>query len=128
MIHIIIIVYGDSDITYGCELGNWENWPQEVLQRNAAGPTIWAVLSAIIFNILHERGFKSNIISSISKQLFCIVGYAYVDDCDFIQVGDDPVEVLSSMQKKHQRKGGNLNFYPFTVPTDEKYRLVMKCL
>ena len=106
MIHRIRTVYGDSDITYGGELGNWENWPQGVLQGNAAGPAIWAVLSAIIFKILHKRGFKSNIISSISKQLFCIVGYAYVDDCDLFQVGDDPVEVLSSMQNIINSWGG----------------------
>ena len=98
MIHRIRTVYGDSDITYGGELGNWENWPMGVLQGNAAGPDIWSVLSSVIFKILHKRGFSSNITSAISKQLFTLIGFAYVDDCDLFQVGNKPLEVLNSMQ------------------------------
>ena len=37
MIHRIRTVYGDSNITYSGELGNWENWPQGVLQGNSTG-------------------------------------------------------------------------------------------
>ena len=98
MIHRIRTVYGDSKITYGGELGNWENWPMGVLQGNAAGPAIWSVLSSVIFKILHKRGFSSNITSAISKQLFTLIGFAYVDDCDLFQVGNNPLEVLASMQ------------------------------
>ena len=38
-------------------------------------------------------------VSSISKQLFTPIGFAYVDDCDLFQIGSDPVSVLSSMQR-----------------------------
>ena len=27
------------------------------------------------------------------------MGFAYVDDCDLMQIGSDPTEVLKSMQK-----------------------------
>ena len=37
--------------------------------------------------------------SSISKQLFLIVGFAYVDDCDIFQTAYSPLEVLNSMQQ-----------------------------
>ena len=37
--------------------------------------------------------------SSISKQVFTLIGFAYVDDCDLFEVGVNPIEVLSSMQK-----------------------------
>ena len=82
MIHRIRTVYGESDITYGGELGNWENWPIGVLQGNAVVTAIWSVLSSVIFKILHKRGLSSNITSKISKQLFVLIGFAYVDDCD----------------------------------------------
>ena len=99
MVHRIRTMYGDSDITYGGnDIGNWRNFPQGVLQGNACGPTIWVLISSIIFEILHKRGFAMEICSSISKQVFCLVGFAYVDDSDLIQSGTDPLQVLQSMQ------------------------------
>ena len=74
MIHRIRTLFGDSDITWGGEylidLLDWENYPQGVLQGNAAGPTIWSLLSSIIFEILHKRGFAVEFCTSISKELF----------------------------------------------------------
>ena len=68
-----------------------------VLQGNAVGPDIWSVFSSIIFKILHKRGFSSNIISPTSKQLYTLIGFAYVDDRDLFQVCNNPGEVLQSM-------------------------------
>ena len=100
MIHRIRTVYGDSDLTYGGEdMGCWENFPQGVLQGNASGPAIWAAISSVIFKTLHKRLFTSAMMSSISKQLFTLIGFAYVDDCDLFQIGTDPVEVLTPMQR-----------------------------
>ena len=99
MSHRIRTVYGDSNFSYGGgELGCWENWPQYVLQGNASGPAIWTAVSSVIFDILHTRGFAPHIISSISKQVFTLIGFAFVDDCDLFQVGHDHIEVLASMQ------------------------------
>ena len=100
MIHRIRTYFGDSELTYGGDdIGVWQNYPQGVLQGNASGPTIWALISTIIFEILHKRGFAVQICNSISKQLFYLVGFAYVDDCDLIQSGSTPQEVLGSMQE-----------------------------
>ena len=56
MIHKIRTVYGDSDISYGGEdIGDWENFPQGVLQGNASGPQIWSILSSIIFSIFGRK-------------------------------------------------------------------------
>ena len=100
MLHRIRTVYGDSTMTYGREdMSNWENYPQGVLQGNASGPAIWSAISSVIFKILHTRGFTSDMVSSISKQLFTLIGFAYVDDCDLFQIGSDPISVLSSMQR-----------------------------
>ena len=99
MIHYIRTDFGDSKISYGGDdIGNWENFPQGVLQGNAAGPTIWAVLSSVVFEILHKRGFGVKFCTSLSKQVFLLVGFSYVDDCDLIQSGSSPIQVLQSMQ------------------------------
>ena len=99
MVHQIRTMYGDYDITYGGDdIGDWDNYAQGVLQGNASGPTIWALISSIIFEILHKRGFAVKICTSISKQIFYMVGFAYVDDSDLIQSGNNPIEVLESMQ------------------------------
>ena len=100
MIHKIRTAFGDSDITYGGDdIGDWWNYPQGVLQGNACGPAIWIALSSVIFEILHKRGFSVDITSSISIEIFKIVGFAYVDDCDLIQSGSDPLTVLESTQE-----------------------------
>ena len=73
--------------------------PQKVLQGNASGPSIWLTLSSVFFDMIHKRGFTAKISSAISKQLFTLVGFAYVDDCNLIQVGNNHIEVLASMQE-----------------------------
>ena len=40
----------------------------------------------------------------------------------------DEVQVLNLYAKHHQRQGGKLHTYPFTVPTHEKYEFIVKCL
>ena len=100
MVHKIRTAFGDSETTYGGEEihPDWRAYPQGVLQGNASGPAIWAVLSSVIFDILRNRGFSVHFCGAISRELFIIVGYSYVDDCDLFQSGEDPVEVLESMQ------------------------------
>ena len=103
MTHRIRTLFGDSEITWGGDslspLDDWKTYPQGVLQGNACGPTIWTLVSSIIFEILHKRGFAVEFCTAISKETFKLVGFAYVDDSDFIQTGTDPVVVLASMQK-----------------------------
>ena len=100
MVHKIRTMYGDSFLTYGGDdIGDWSNYPQGVLQGNASGPTIWVLVSSIIFDILHKRGFAVHICSCISKEVFKLVGFSYVDDCDLIQSGLAPKDVLNSMQR-----------------------------
>ena len=122
MSHRIKTVYGESEITYGGDdLGSWENYPQGVTQGSASGPAIWLILSSVIFDILHKRGFTSNIISSVSKQLFTLVGFVYVDDCDLIQVGDNPVSVLESMQTLINSWGSLMEVTGGAIRTDKSW-------
>ena len=71
--------------------------PKGLLHGNASGPAIWTILSSVIFEILHKRGFATKHCTVIYKQLFHLVGFAYVDDCDLVQSGTDPIAVLESM-------------------------------
>ena len=120
MIHRVRTVFGDSETTYGGD--DFENWlfaPQGSIQGNAAGPAIWSILSSIVFKVLHKNGHSDSFCSAISKQLFLLVGFAYVDDCDLIQSGTDPLTVAQSMQGVIQQwgdlmevTGGALNLDP----------------
>ena len=57
MVHRIQTGFGDATETYGGDdIIDWEFTPQGVLQGNASGPTIWSVLSLVIFEILHDKG------------------------------------------------------------------------
>ena len=107
MIHKVRTAYGDSDNTYGGDdIGDWTTYPQGVLQGNASGPGIWSILSSVIFEILRQRGFSNQFCSVISGQLFLLVGFSYVDDCDLFQSGTDRHEVLESMQDLITNWGG----------------------
>ena len=100
MVHRIQTGFGDATETYGGDdIIDWEFTPQGVLQGNASGPTIWSVLSLVIFEILHDKGFGVEFCSTISRELFLLVGFLYVDDCDLIQSGEDPLTVARSMQR-----------------------------
>ena len=45
------------------------------------------------------------ICTAISKEVFALVGFAYVDDCDLIQSGLEPRRVINSMQDLIQNWG-----------------------
>ena len=120
MVHRVRTAFGDSETTYGGD--DFENWlfaPQGILQGNASGPAIWTIISSLIFDILRSKGHSDRFCSAISKELFLLVGFAYVDDCDLIQSGQDPLEVAKSMQTVVQQwgdlmevTGGALNLDP----------------
>ena len=122
MIHRIRTAFGDSELTYGGEsIGDWKNYPQGILQGNTAGPDIWSALSSVVFEILHKRGFGCEIISSISKQLLVLVGFAYVDDCDLMHKGRNPCEVLTSMQNLINSWGSLMEVTGGALCTDKSW-------
>ena len=129
MVHRIRTAFGDSEISYGGDdIGNWMNYPQGVLQGNASGPTIWSVLSSVIFEILHKRGFAVDYCTSISKQIFHMVGFAYVDDCDLIQSGSDPVSVLQSMQRLINSWGSLMEVTGGAISVDKSWWYLIDCV
>jgi len=120
MVHRVRTAFGDLERYYGGD--DFENWlftPQGILQGNASGPAIWTLISSLVFDILRKNRHSDSFCSAISKELFLLVGFAYVDDCDLIQPGQDPLEVAKSMQTVVQQwcdlmevTGGALNLSP----------------
>jgi len=99
MIRRVRTAFGDSEETYAGDIfDEWLNEPQGALQGNCAGPTIFSTLSSVIFKILRKKGHSDQFCSAISKNLFLLVGFAVVDNCDLIQSGQDPRVVAESMQ------------------------------
>ena len=59
--------------------------------------------------------------SAISKQLFTLVGFAYVDDCDLLQVGKDPLDVMSSIQALINSWGTFMEVTGGAIRTDKSW-------
>ena len=100
MVHRVRTAYGDSSTTYGGDsYKKWKNAPQGVLQGNAAGPVVWTFLSSIVFEILRKQGYCDSFCMCLSRQVYKLVGFAFVDDADLICSGDNGASVLWSTQK-----------------------------
>jgi exonuclease III len=100
MRHKIRTSFGDSSRTYGGNNGHarWKLPPQGVLQGNGSGPSVWAILSSVIFKILESKGLQNIFASSITQVILKLAGFAYVDDSDLIQVADSTQQVARKMQ------------------------------
>ncbi len=57
-----------------------------ICQGNGAGPSIWAVLSSPIINLLRSKGFGQSFTSPITHSHIRLAGYAFIDDSDLLQV------------------------------------------
>ena len=87
-----------------------------MLQRNASGPAIWIVLTSVIFDILHKP-FSS----AISQNIFLLVGFAYINDCDLIKSGVNLKEVLNSMQALINSRGCLMEVTGEALSIDESW-------
>jgi hypothetical protein len=80
------------------------NAMQGVYQGNGGGPTIWAVVSSPLLQIMKKEGYGTFFKASITNGTIRLVGYAFIDDTDLIQTGQDGsepgLEVLQKMQDR----------------------------
>jgi len=61
-------------------------------QGNGTGPAIRAAVSSLLFEIMQEDRFLTQIICAMSSHEFCISGFAFVDDTDLCVSGSPTVE------------------------------------
>ena len=101
LVHRVRTAFGDSELTYG---GNtWKNFylhpPQGFGQGNTFGPPGFSILSSTIFAVLKDEGYGVKFCSALSREVFELCGFAYVDDADLLQTGTSPAEVNRNLQK-----------------------------
>ena len=102
MIHKVRTAFGDSDTTYKADNPEFLLPVQGTCQGNGAGPSIWSILCSTIFEVLHSEGYSSTFQFALSRGLYEICGFAYVDDCDLFFLGHNADEIfdgLASMLK-----------------------------
>ena len=97
--HKVRTSFGDSEKTYG----NQEEKGEPLLgvgQGNGAGPTIWAIISSVLFQAMHAEGFKVEFAAKLSKDIVELTGFMYVDDMDLIRVlpGNEHEQIKEELQ------------------------------
>ena len=98
MIHKVRTAFGDSKDTYCADNPEFLLPVQGTCQGNGAGPSIWSIVCSTIFEVLHKEGYSSIFCYALSRGLYEICGFAYVDDCDLFFLGKDADEVFDGLQ------------------------------
>jgi hypothetical protein len=98
--HHVRSQHGDSERFYNANQGSCPI--QGLGQGNGAGPTIWALISTPVLNMLRTHGFGIKITSCLSGDYLHFVGYSFVDDTDLVEFPDEPttaMQVAQAMQE-----------------------------
>ena len=85
MVCRIRTAHGDSKRSYSAK--DLNEFLHGIGQGNGYGPAIWAAISSILFKILQDLGYGTNIIAPITKDLLNLVAISFVDDTDSITLG-----------------------------------------
>ena len=109
-------VHGVSECSFGGIENGFKAAPQGVGQGNRTGPSIWAIVSSKMFEVLHKQGLASKIHCLISKEVLELCGFAFVDNSDIIAVSNSEnnldnrltqmQEVLDQWEKAAKVTGG----------------------
>ena len=87
--HYVRTGHGDSDVFFDC--AQLRIPCQGCGQGNGAGPSIWAILSTPLFDLMRQKDFGLKLTSAVTKELLHTSGFAFVDDTDLVQNGRDRV-------------------------------------
>ena len=98
MIHKVQTIFGDSENTYCANNPEFLQPIQGICQGNGAGPSIWSIVCSTIFKILHKQGYGSVFCHALSRGLYSLCGFAYVDDCDLFYLGHNVDKVFEGLQ------------------------------
>jgi len=105
--HHIKTGFGRSEAVYD----NEEVPIMGIVQGNGLGPTLWCLISTIIFRMMEKAGHGVSMVSALSLTLVQLVGFAFVDDTDLFcaaKMSYTTAEVLSVdfQAALHQWTGG----------------------
>ena len=111
MVCRIRTAHGDSKKSYCAKDVN--EFLHGIGQGNGYGPAIWAAISSILFKILQDLGYGTNVIAPITRELLNLVAISFVDDTDSITLGK-PGE---SWQELIQRAQKGLDMWECLIRT-----------
>jgi hypothetical protein len=120
--HFISTAYGYASESYG---GDRHPPLQGMGQGNGAGPTIWAVLSTPVMNLVRRAGFGFSMLTAISVSLVSFICYAFVDDNDLVHssglLATTGEENATEMQGAVDQWGGGLRATGGALRADKSY-------
>ena len=89
LVHHVRTIYGDSSISFSSDNPLYAVPIQGVGQGNAAGPQIWALVSAPCLKLLYHKGHRCFFRCALSGEEVSFVGYAFVDDFDQVTTAEE---------------------------------------
>ena len=110
MEHYVRTVYGQSSISTGGHL--WLVPPHGVGQGNGAGPSIWAVVSTPVLDLMKAEGFGIFFRMAITKEEIRFVAFTFVDDADTGETARDLDETFSDVNRRMQ---ANMDMWQGTI-------------
>ena len=78
VVHHIKTGFGQSGPVYG----NEDIPISGIGQGNGLGPTLWALISTKLLQMMHSAGYGVSITSALTKTIISLAGFAFVDDAD----------------------------------------------
>lgn len=108
--HHISTGYGVSGPQYG---GKRQDPPiQGEGQGNGKAPTTWALISAVLIEMMYRANHGAQLISAISAMMLWLVCFAFVNDTDVIHTDENPFlpgeELMPQFQEAMDRWEGGL--------------------
>jgi hypothetical protein len=123
MNHHIRTIYGDSELSFGGKL--WIVPTQSIGQGNGAGPTMWALVSTPVLNLLRAEGCGAFFHAALTGDEVRFVGYAFVDDTDLFASLDRSdatgSDVAAALQKSLDLWEGGIRATGSAIEPDKSF-------
>ena len=71
-------------------------------QGNGIGPSLWCLISTIIFSCCRRKGHVTSITTPLSNTMISLLGFAFVDDADLVSVANNLYQTATDMIAKMQ--------------------------
>ena len=98
--HSLRTSYSDYDEVFDAAL---EEYIHGIGQGNGAAPTLWAMISTVLLNILRSKKYGATISSASMSKKIKVVGFAFVDDKDIVQTTEKKIETLEKVYHDLQK-------------------------
>mmetsp|Transcript_33477 Transcript_33477/g.37581 ORF Transcript_33477/g.37581 Transcript_33477/m.37581 type:complete len:105 (-) Transcript_33477:262-576(-) len=66
------------------------------------GPSLWCLISTILFSFCRKKGHVTTITTPISNTTISLLGFAFVDDADLVSIGKNAFQTGTEIIEKMQ--------------------------